>query len=104
MTTDGKLALGMLGTAISATGASLSVTELQAIISIIVTVAGFIISVFIPAIIKIVKKLKEAAKDGEITKEEGAEIASDIKELGEQTVSLIEEVKEESEKSEGDKK
>ena len=48
--TDNKLLYGFLGTAVSATGASLSVTELQAIISIIITIAGFIISVLIPVV------------------------------------------------------
>ena len=52
---DDKMLLGVTGTAVGAVGTSLSVTELQAIISIIVTLAGFIISVFIPLIIKLVK-------------------------------------------------
>ena len=40
---DDKVLLGLTGSAFSAAGAGLSVTELQAIISIIVTIAGFII-------------------------------------------------------------
>ena len=40
---DEKILLGLTGTAVGATGAGLSVTELQAIISIIFTVLGFTI-------------------------------------------------------------
>lgn len=101
MVPDDKLMMGIIGTAVSATGAGLSVTELQAIISIIVTVAGFIISVLVPLIIKLVKKIKEAKADGVITKEEMEDIVSTGKEIVDETGSLIKEV---SEKSEGDKK
>ena len=57
---EDNLYIGLVGTAISATGASLSVTDLQAIISIIVTIAGFIISVLIPLGIKLINKIKAA--------------------------------------------
>lgn len=50
-----KMIYGVIGTAVGSVGASLSVTELQAIISICVTVLGFLISVAIPGIIKLVK-------------------------------------------------
>ena len=95
---DDKLLYGIIGTAVGATGAGLSVTELQAIISIIVTVAGFVISVLIPLIIKLYKKIKAAKEDGVITKEEAKDIANTIVEIGKETGSLIEEVKEESDK------
>ena len=42
MMQDDNLYIGLVGTAISATGASLSVTDLQAIISIIVTMIDMI--------------------------------------------------------------
>ena len=74
MLPDDKMALGIIGTAVSATGAGLSVTEVQAIVSIVVTVAGFIISVLIPLIMKLAHKIKEAKKDGVITKEEKQDI------------------------------
>ena len=48
MMQEDKIIVGLLGTSVSALGAGLSVTELQAIISMIVTVLGFIISVLIP--------------------------------------------------------
>ena len=40
--------MGIAGTALSAIGASISVTELQAIVSIIITVAGFLLGVVLP--------------------------------------------------------
>ena len=43
MVQEDKIMVGLLGTSVSALGAGLSVTELQAIISMIVTVLGFII-------------------------------------------------------------
>ena len=101
MVPDDKLMMGIIGTAVSATGAGLSVTEIQAIVSIIVTVAGFIISVLIPLIIKLVKKIKEAKADGKITKEEVDDIASTVKEIVDESSKVIEEV---SDKSEGEKK
>lgn len=79
MNFDEKIACGITGTVLSATGASLSTTDIQAIISIIVTIAGFIIGVLIPTVIKIIKKIKEAKADGVITKEEKEEIVKEIK-------------------------
>lgn len=92
MVYDDKIMVGLLGTSVSAVGAGLSVTELQAIISIIVTILGFIISVLIPLIIKIVKKFKDAKADGVITKEETEDIASTAKEIVDESSKLIEEV------------
>jgi predicted membrane-bound spermidine synthase len=101
---DDKVMYGIIGTAVGATGAGLSVTELQAIISIIVTITGFVISVLIPLIMKLVKKIKAAKEDGVITKEEMEDIASTGKEIIDETGSLVNQIKEESEKSEGEKK
>ena len=98
---DNRIIAGLCGTALSATGASLSITELQAIISIVITVLGFIISVFIPLIIKLVNKIKLAKADGKITKEEAIDIAETGKEIIDKTVSVITEVSEKN--SEGDK-
>ena len=92
MMQEDKIMVGILGTSISAIGTGLSVTELQAIISIIVTVLGFIISVLIPLIMKIVKKTKDAKADGVITKEEAEDIASTAKEIVDESSKLIEEV------------
>lgn len=101
MLTDNKILMGVAGTTVSGIGASLSVTELQAIVSIVVTVLGFVISVLIPLIVEIVKKIKKAKEDGVITKEEIDDIASTGKEIIKETESFIKEV---SDKSEGDKK
>ena len=92
MAPDEKMMMGIIGTAVSATGAGLSVTEVQAIISIVVTIAGFVISVLIPLIIKLVKKIKEAKADGKITKEEADDIASTVKEIVDESSKAIEEV------------
>ena len=97
---DDNLYVGLVGTAISATGASLSVTDLQAIISIIVTIAGFIISVLIPLGIKLVNKIKAARADGKIDKEEMKDIISTGQEILEETKKVIDEVKD---KHAGDK-
>lgn len=100
-----ELTCGIGGTVLSAVGAGMSVTELQAIISIIVTVSGFIISVLIPLIIKLVKKIKKAKEDGVVTKEELDDIVETGKEIANETGSLIKQIKEESDKkSEGNKK
>lgn len=93
MLSDDKMMMGIIGTAVSATGAGLSVTELQAIISIIVTIAGFVISVLIPLIIKLVKKIKAAREDGKIDEEEMEDIASTGKEIVDETKKVIDEVK-----------
>ena len=85
---------GIVGTALSAVGAGMSVTELQAIISIVVTITGFIISVLIPLIIKLVKKIKKAKEDGKITDEEIEDIMSTGKEIVDETTKAIEEIKE----------
>ena len=100
MMQDDNLYIGLVGTAISATGASLSVTDLQAIISIIVTIAGFIISVLIPLGIKLVNKIKAAKADGKIDKEEMKDILSTGQEILDETKKVIDEVKD---KNAGDK-
>ena len=100
MMQDDNLYIGLVGTAISATGASLSVTDLQAIISIIVTIAGFVISVLIPLIIKLTNKIKAAKEDGKIDKEEMNDIISTGKEILDETKKVIDEVKD---KNAGDK-
>ena len=84
--------MGIVGTAVSAAGAGLSVTEVQAIISIIVTIAGFVISVLIPLIIKLVKKIKAAREDGKITEEEVDDIASTVKEIVDESSKVVKEV------------
>ena len=100
MMQDDNLYIGLVGTAISATGASLSVTDLQAIISIIVTIAGFVISVLIPLIIKLTNKIKAAKADGKVDKEEMKDILSTGQEILEETKKVIDKI---DNKNAGDK-
>ena len=100
MMSDDNLYIGLVGTAISATGASLSVTDLQAIISIIVTIAGFVISVLIPLIIKLTNKIKAAKADGKVDKEEMKDIISTGQEILEETKKVIDKI---DDKNAGDK-
>ena len=93
MMQEDKILVGLLGTSISAVGAGMSVTELQAIISMIVTVAGFIISVLIPLCVKLYHKIKDAKKDGKVDKEELEDIMSTGKEILDETKKVIDEVK-----------
>ena len=97
---EDNLYIGLVGTAISATGASLSVTDLQAIISIIVTIAGFIISVLIPLGIKLINKIKAAKEDGKVDKEEMKDILSTGQEILEETKKVIDKI---DDKNAGDK-
>ena len=93
MMQEDKIMMGILGTSLSAVGAGLSVTDVQAIISIIVTVLGFIISVLIPLIIKLVNKIKDAKEDGKVDKEEMEDIIYTGKEILDETKKVIDEVK-----------
>lgn len=102
MMNNDRIIAGLCGTAISATGAGLSIGELQQIISITITLLGFVISVLIPLGIKLYKKIKAAKADGKITKEEVKDIVDTGKEIIKETESVITEVSEI--KSEGDKK
>lgn len=95
---DDKMLFGVTGTAVSAVGAGLSVTEIQAIVSIVVTVLGFIISVLVPLFIKLYHKIKDAKADGKITKEELDDIVETGKEIVNKTKDVIEDVKDKTKK------
>lgn len=97
-----KLMCGVVGTAVSAAGTGLAINEIQAIVSIVITIAGFIISVLIPLIMKLIHKIKVAREDGKLTKEEVDDIASTVKEIVDESSKVIGEVSDK--KSEGDKK
>ena len=94
---DTKMMCGFLGTAVGACGAGLSVTEIQAIVSIIVTVLGFVISVLIPLIIKLVNKYKKAKEDGVITEEEAKDLAETGKDIVDSSTKFIEDMKDRGE-------
>ena len=89
---EDKLMCGVVGTAVSAAGAGLSISEAQAIISIVITVAGFIISVVVPFILKIVKKIKEAKADGHITEDEAKDIMNTVIEDGKDVLDQAKEI------------
>ena len=90
---DDKMLFGLTGTAVSAAGAGLSVTEIQAIVSIVVTVLGFIISVFVPLCIKLYQKIKKAKEDGKIDKEELDDIIETGKEIVDETKKVVDDIK-----------
>lgn len=94
-----KYICAAIGTTLGAVGAGISVSEVQAIVSIIITVLGFVITVLIPLGIKLYKKIKKALEDKKITKEEALDIASTGKEIIDETVSLVNTIKEESDKN-----
>ena len=93
-----RLLCGVVGTAVSAAGTGLAMSDIQAIISIIITIAGFIISVLIPLIMKLIHKIKEAKKDGKLSKEELDDITSTVKEIVDESSKVIEEVSQTKEK------
>lgn len=94
-----KYVCAAIGTTLGAVGAGISVSEVQAIVSIIITVLGFVITVLVPLGIKLYKKIKKALEDKKITKEEALDIAETGKEIVDETVSLVKTIKEESDKN-----
>ena len=100
MMQEDNLHIGIAGTMVSAAGAGLSVTDLQAIISIIITVAGFVISVLIPLLLKLAAKIKQAKEDGKIDKKEMKDILSTGQEILEETKKVIDKI---DDKNAGDK-
>ena len=100
MMQEDNLHIGVAGTIVSAAGAGLSVTDLQAIISIIITVAGFIISVLIPLLLKLAVKIKDAKADGKVDNKEMKDILSTGQEILEETKKVIDKI---DDKNAGDK-
>lgn len=76
---DNKTVGGLIGTCISSMGASLSLDDVQTIISIVVTVLGFMITITTTVIIPVCKKIRDAKKDGKITLEELEDINNTVK-------------------------
>lgn len=93
MTFEDKISCGIAGTILSATGAGISVTEIQAIVSIVFTILGFVIGVIMPTCLKIYNKYKEAKKDGVITEEEKKDLINSAKEGIEEIKKGAEDVK-----------
>ena len=89
---EDKLMCGLVGTAVSAAGTGLAISEVQAVISIVITIAGFIISVVVPFIMKLIHKIKEAKKDGHITEEEAKDIMNTVIEDGKDVLDQAKEL------------
>ena len=89
---EDKLMCGLVGTAVSAAGTGLAISEIQAVISIVITVLGFIISVVIPFIMKLIHKIKEAKKDGKITEDEAKDIMNTVIEDGKDVLDQAKEL------------
>ena len=99
-----NIVCGVLGGLLGLTGTSLSVNEIQAIVSMVCTILGFLIMVLIPRIVALVNKIKKAKEDGIITKEEMDDIVSDGKEIVDQTTDFVEGITKKGEEDTNDKK
>ena len=95
---EDKLMCGLVGTAVSAAGTGLAISEVQAVISIVITVLGFIISVVVPFIMKLIHKIKEAKKDGHITEEEAKDIMNTVIEDGKDVLDQAKELTDKNKK------
>lgn len=95
---EDKLMCGLVGTAVSAAGTGLAISEVQAVISIVITVLGFIISVVVPFIMKLIHKIKEAKKDGHITEEEAKDIMNTVIEDGKEVLDQAKELTDKNKK------
>lgn len=98
MDTTEQIVFGITGTAISTAGIAISVNEIQVIISIIVTIAGFIFSILIPGVQKLIKIIKEAKSDGHIDENEKKLIGAQIEVLVDKSKETAEKAVEQAEK------
>lgn len=69
---------GAVGTFLSAFGATISITQLQAIFSLIATVIGLVITLVSGVIIPLIKHIRSAKLDGRVTNEELDIIKKDL--------------------------
>ena len=97
-----NLVCGIVGGLLGITGTSLSVNEIQGIVSMVCTILGFLIMVLIPRIVALVNKIKKAKEDGKITKEEVHDILSDGKEIVDETSEFVEGITKKGEDKEHD--
>ena len=74
-----QFSAGATGTAVSAAGFALSVTQLQSILSLAATVIGLLITITTSIVIPVIHKIIEAKKDGKITKDEAIDIVDTTK-------------------------
>lgn len=91
---------GTVGTGLSLLGTSMATDRIEAIVGIVCSIIGVVITVISGLIIPLIKNIKKAKEDGEITGDEVSQIVSDAKEGAEQVVDKI---KEEIDKHKEDK-
>ena len=77
--TESKLIGGIVGTAISMTGYTISLDTVNQIVSIICSVLGILITFISVVVIPFIKKWKAAKEDGKVTVEEIEDIIDDTK-------------------------
>lgn len=93
-----RLTYGIVGSVLSASGTAQTVTsttEIQAWIGLIITILGFVISVVIPNIIRLVKYIRKIKADGKITKEEVDGLIDTVSDSAKEINDGIEKVKDE---------
>lgn len=76
---ESKLIGGIIGTAISMTGYTISLDTVNQIVSIICSVLGILITFISVVVIPFIKKWKAAKEDGKVTVEEIEDIIDDTK-------------------------
>lgn len=75
----GKLISGTIGTMVSFLGYSLSLDEINQLVSIICSILGIIITFIGVVVVPFVRKVKEAKSDGKVTIDEVGDIVEDTK-------------------------
>ena len=75
----GKLISGTIGTMVSFLGYSLSLDEINQLVSIICSILGIIITFIGVVVVPFIRKVKEAKSDGKITIDEVGDIVEDTK-------------------------
>lgn len=75
-----KLLGGTIGTLVSMAGYSISLDEVNQIVSIVCSVLGILITFISVVIIPFIKKVEQAKEDGKVTVDEVEEILDETKE------------------------
>ena len=75
----GKLISGTIGTMVSFLGYSLSLDEINQLVSIICSILGIIITFIGVVVVPFIRKVKEAKSDGKVTIDEVGDIVEDTK-------------------------
>ena len=81
------------GNVLSLFGLSVSMSELEALVGIICSVLGIIVTIISALVIPLVRKVKAAKADGKITADEAEDIAKTVKDGIETTIDKIKDEK-----------